>query len=1015
MGVVWLVPCAIFQQIGKRGRDYMSSKFRYAVRKFLTASLAAVMLCTASAAALPLAVEWGSLSVNAAETAAINTTSVTLYGLDDWAESYISIPSSCATKYQLKVTGASSVTYKSNGKNVKVSANGLIEPNYETYYWYNLGNGMSYGFSYPDPDRTPVKITKYAEYGSTTITVRADGKTFTVNVELKDYVDTYVNKTIDDYLKSNITSTMSMHDKLIKIAKFIAARDYSPEYCSAEGLVVAGGGDCWASAETTILMAKKLGYRAWIRNGNKDPLSGSGHKNAVITDGKEIYVLEAGYSGKAPRAYDVTKRSTLFSTRAADGGVEVYQYDGETIPAKLTIPAYIDGKPVVSIAREFITNNSTLKEVVLPETLKYIGVNAFYGCTALEKINIPASVATIDERAFGGCKSLKTVTAGTGYKYTGGALYKGTTLVSCPNGTNVSVISGTKEIAAGAFSFNDMLSSVELPSTIEKIGEGAFAQCRNLKSVNIGSTRIKTIPSYAFAYNSAVYFMIPDSVTEIKPHAFEPYTKGSEVLLVGKSGSAAETYAKANGHAFLDSAKAVKNNSQLSSTTAVIGDTVKVTAAYTGGKAPYKLEVYTKHQYDTAYSANLLSGTATTVSFKPEKTGSYIIKTVVTDGYGIRQEKTLTLSVRGALANTSTLSASKVTLGQSVTVNVKATGGSGGYTYALDKKTSSGTWQRVVPFGSTSGMSFKPAETGTCNLRTVVRDSGGKQAYSYLTLTVDPKSLTNRSTISNGKTYVKRAVTVTGKAEGGSGTYRYALEYKLSGQSSWTKVRESGTSPTMSFTPQTAGEYVLRVTVKDSANRVSYKSFSLSVKNALNSKLRFSSTNVTHGQNVTIKMSATAGFGGYEYKLTCLVPNSTVWRTLSAYSTNNTVSYTPPTYGKFRFRYTVRDSAGFTFTREYELDVKEKPLTNSSKLTSSEITLGTTVYVLCSASGSNNPFLYTMQVKAPDSSAYNTFYSNTSSTRLSFKPDKRGVWYIRLTVKDSKGTSSTKTLTLSVK
>ncbi|MBQ9460388.1 MAG: leucine-rich repeat protein [Clostridia bacterium] len=993
----------------------MGMKFRYALKKLLSVSAAALMICTATAAALPLAAETGDLSVSAAGTPVINTTKVTLYAMDDWAEPYISIPSSYTTRYQLRVTGANSVTYQSSNGKVKVSASGLIEPNYATYYWYNFGNGMSYGFSSPDPDRTPVKVTKYAEYGSSVITVRADGQTFTVNVELKDYVDTYVNKTIDDYLKSNITSSMSTHDKVVKIAKFIAARDYSAEYCSAEGLVVAGGGDCWASSETAVLMAKKLGFRAWIRNGNKDAYAGSGHKNAVITDGKEIYILEAGYSGKAPRAYDVTKRSTLFSTRSVSGGLEVYQYDGETVPAKLTVPAYIDGKPVVNIAREFITNNNTLKEVVLPETLKYIGVNAFYGCTALEKINIPASVTTIDERAFAGCKSIKSVTTGTGYRYTGGALYKGTTLVSCPNGTNVSVASGTKEIFAGAFSFNDLLTSVELPSTVEKIGEGAFSQCRNLKNLNISSAKIKTIPSYAFAYNSAAYCTIPDTVTEISPHAFEPLTKGKEMLLVGKAGGAAETYAKANGHAFLDSAKAVKNTSKVSSTTVVVGDTIKVTASYTGGKAPYKLEVYKKHQYDSAYSANLISGTSSAVSFKAEKTGSYTVKTVVTDGYGIRQEKTMSVSVRGVLTNTSTLSADSITLGQSVTVSVKAAGGSGGYTYALDQKTSSGTWQRVVPLGSTSSMTFKPTASGTCELRTVVRDSGGRMAYSYLSLKAEPKNLTNLSAVSTGKTLVKRAVTVTGKADGGTGVYRYALDYKLSGQTTWTSVRELSKVSAMSFTPQTAGEYTLRVTIKDSANRVSYKSFSLSVRNALNSKLRFSSSSVAHGQTVTITMSATAGFGGYQYKLTCLAPNSSTWRTVSAYSAANKVSFTPETYGKFRFRYTVRDSAGFTFTREYELDVKEKPLTNSSKLSSASVTLGSYAYVYCGASGSNSPFRYTMQVKAPGSSTYRTLYTDTSSTRLSFKPDKSGTWYIRLTVKDSKGAVSAKTLTLTVK
>ena len=55
-------------------------------------------------------------------------------------------------------------------------------------------------------------------------------------------------------------------------------------------------------------------------------------------------------------------------------------------------------------------NCTTLKTVVVGDSVKYIGVSAFIGCTNLETINIPASVMFVGSDAFYQCDSLKSVT-----------------------------------------------------------------------------------------------------------------------------------------------------------------------------------------------------------------------------------------------------------------------------------------------------------------------------------------------------------------------------------------------------------------------------------------------------------------------------------------------------------------------------------------------------------------------------------------------------------------------------
>ncbi len=280
----------------------MNCKTGSTMKKILSVALSLTVAVSASAVTLPSLISAGSIVAGAAaDDVSINSTSVELYAMDDWANEYISIPSTYQTRFQLKVTGASNVTYSSNSQYVTVSDKGLIETKYALTYWYNQG-GWSVGYSYPLEGQTPSSITKNINFKPATITVTADNRTFRVNVTLKDYVDVYVEKVLDDYVKSSIKPTMTTYEKCVKIAEFIAARNCDPHYASTAGLVVSGGADCWGSTETAIRLAEKAGLRSWVRNGNRDALAGSGHKNAIVYDGKEIYIIEAGYGGTAPSA-----------------------------------------------------------------------------------------------------------------------------------------------------------------------------------------------------------------------------------------------------------------------------------------------------------------------------------------------------------------------------------------------------------------------------------------------------------------------------------------------------------------------------------------------------------------------------------------------------------------------------------------------------------------------------------------------------------------------------------------
>lgn len=164
--------------------------------------------------------------------------------------------------------------------------------------------------------------------------------------------------------------------------------------------------------------------------------------------------------------------------------------------------------------------------VTLPNSLVFIGWNAFKGCTAITSIAIPDSVTSIAGYAFSGCASLASVTIPQGViKIESGAFRNCTSLKSITIPDSVTtvaydafegcaiesatipaiacgyirnsaletvVINGGDSISAWAFEGCSSLTSLTIPDSVTSIGEHAFAGCANLAEIK-GAKNVATI------------------------------------------------------------------------------------------------------------------------------------------------------------------------------------------------------------------------------------------------------------------------------------------------------------------------------------------------------------------------------------------------------------------------------------------------------------------------------------------------------------------------------------------
>ena len=163
------------------------------------------------------------------------------------------------------------------------------------------------------------------------------------------------------------------------------------------------------------------------------------------------------------------------------------------------------------------SNRSSIKTVVIGDSVTSIGACAFYNCTGLTSVTIPDSVTSIGEAAF-----YSTGVYNNSSNWENDVLYIGNHLIKAK--TSISgdylVKSGTKTIAGRAFSGCTGLTSVTIPDSVTSIGDWAFWGCAGLTSITIGNSVTSIGDEAFFSCTGLTSITIPDSVTSIGWGAF---------------------------------------------------------------------------------------------------------------------------------------------------------------------------------------------------------------------------------------------------------------------------------------------------------------------------------------------------------------------------------------------------------------------------------------------------------------------------------------------------------------
>ena len=171
-------------------------------------------------------------------------------------------------------------------------------------------------------------------------------------------------------------------------------------------------------------------------------------------------------------------------------------------------------------------NSSSLTTVILPNTLKCIESEAFYGCSSLSSITIPNSVTSFGTNVLGNCTSLTSVTIPNSVTDMGSGAFK-----YCSSLTSVTIPNSVTTIGFQTFFGCSSLASITIPISVTSIGPGAFGNCIALIDVHCYAENVPDTDPNAFdasIIENATLHVPAQSIDAYK--AAEPWKKFKSIV-----------------------------------------------------------------------------------------------------------------------------------------------------------------------------------------------------------------------------------------------------------------------------------------------------------------------------------------------------------------------------------------------------------------------------------------------------------------------------------------------------
>ncbi|MBQ1949119.1 MAG: leucine-rich repeat protein [Treponema sp.] len=120
----------------------------------------------------------------------------------------------------------------------------------------------------------------------------------------------------------------------------------------------------------------------------------------------------------------------------------------------------------------------SIKNIILPESVDYVGANLFCNSTELQTVHLPANLRNLSPFMFCGCKSLTKVEMPMEVEDFTEGLF-----AECSSLKEIPFCNGVKTLPEGVFDGCSSIETLVIPDSVTKICTGAISGCTSLKTI----------------------------------------------------------------------------------------------------------------------------------------------------------------------------------------------------------------------------------------------------------------------------------------------------------------------------------------------------------------------------------------------------------------------------------------------------------------------------------------------------------------------------------------------------
>ena len=240
--------------------------------------------------------------------------------------------------------------------------------------------------------------------------------------------------------------------------------------------------------------------------------------------GDSVTAFAYEYTGNERIVYDDEEYTTWLYT---DDGNEYYGYDDMDIlyfrgssGSIVNIPSKVNGRDVVGIDGFYDDGTDyrysvylpNCTELTIPNSVKYIGTNAFRNCKKLSSVTIGNGIKSISDSAFRNCTNLKNITIGSGVKEIDSYAF-----ANCPSLESITIPDSVTSIKWGAFENCPNLKNVTIGSGVKSIGCDVFSECSSLENIKVksGNKYYTTVDNVLYNKDKTSLILCPSTIESL--------------------------------------------------------------------------------------------------------------------------------------------------------------------------------------------------------------------------------------------------------------------------------------------------------------------------------------------------------------------------------------------------------------------------------------------------------------------------------------------------------------------